>query len=382
LQDEAATQGVDFEELLDQAEFEQEELATRKLVRKSTAATAKGSDAEIINDAGQAGPGAEPAAGAGRMTIQLPHIAARLFDEPLMIDQAQAGRDRCWPRRPRGRRRLFDRRRRGRCIMSRLPAAGRRSRWALVGDPLGRRLDARGEALDVVGQVAIIPVEGSLVHKGAWLGSASGDTSYQGLQTQVARAMNRRTSRAWCSKWTPSAAKRRRVRDRRHDRAIVGGQADPGDPDQFAASAGYLLASAARQIVMPRDGAAGSIGVVSMHADFSKQLEQDGIKVTLIASGKHKTEGNPFQPLAGRRAYPHPGAQRREARKIRRRGRPLSRRGFPRLGARRPRRKPTTARSAVARTWWTASSTVPSRLSRPLSMPSTGRDRPQQKENP
>jgi lambda family phage portal protein len=64
LQDEAATQGLDFEELLDQAEFEQEELTTRKLVRKSTAPTAKGSDAEIINDAGQAGPGAEPAAGA------------------------------------------------------------------------------------------------------------------------------------------------------------------------------------------------------------------------------------------------------------------------------------------------------------------------------
>jgi capsid protein len=51
LQDEAATQGFDFEELLDQAEFEQEELTTRNLVRKSTAPTAKGSDAAIINDA-------------------------------------------------------------------------------------------------------------------------------------------------------------------------------------------------------------------------------------------------------------------------------------------------------------------------------------------
>jgi capsid protein len=53
LQDETATQGLDFEELLDQAEFEQEELSARNLTRKSTAATAKGTDAAIANDATQ-----------------------------------------------------------------------------------------------------------------------------------------------------------------------------------------------------------------------------------------------------------------------------------------------------------------------------------------
>jgi lambda family phage portal protein len=57
LQDEVATQGLDFEELLDQAEFEQEELASRNLTRKSSAPTAKGSDAEINNDEAKAGPG-------------------------------------------------------------------------------------------------------------------------------------------------------------------------------------------------------------------------------------------------------------------------------------------------------------------------------------
>ena len=62
LQDEVATQGLDFEELLDQAEFEQEELSARKLVRKSTAPTVKGTDAAVTADLGQPGPGAEPAA--------------------------------------------------------------------------------------------------------------------------------------------------------------------------------------------------------------------------------------------------------------------------------------------------------------------------------
>lgn len=65
LQDEVASQGLDFEELLDQAEFEQEELTARKLTRKSTAATVKGTDTAIAADATQGGPGAEPAAAEG-----------------------------------------------------------------------------------------------------------------------------------------------------------------------------------------------------------------------------------------------------------------------------------------------------------------------------
>jgi ClpP class serine protease len=65
----------------------------------------------------------------------------------------------------------------------------------------------------------------------------------------------------------------------------------------FALSAGYLMASQARQIVMPETGAAGSIGVITMHADMSKKLEQDGVKITLITSGKHKADGNPTEAL-------------------------------------------------------------------------------------
>jgi len=57
LQDEVATQGLDLEEVLDQAEWEEEELKARNLTRKSTAPTAQGSDAEITNDQTKAGPG-------------------------------------------------------------------------------------------------------------------------------------------------------------------------------------------------------------------------------------------------------------------------------------------------------------------------------------
>lgn len=65
------------------------------------------------------------------------------------------------------------------------------------------------------------------------------------------------------------------------------------------ASAAYQIAACADpgQVTLHGLGMAGSNGCLSMHADFSGALEQDGIKVTLFASGAHKTEGNPFEPL-------------------------------------------------------------------------------------
>jgi capsid assembly protease len=36
---------------------------------------------------------------------------------------------------------------------------------------------------------------------------------------------------------------------------------------------------------------------VVMHADLSGQLDQDGVRVTLIHSGRHKVDGNPYAPL-------------------------------------------------------------------------------------
>lgn len=61
LQDEAAEQGDDWEELLDQAEVEQEELTLRKLTRKSNPATARGTDTAIAASAAETVADAKPA---------------------------------------------------------------------------------------------------------------------------------------------------------------------------------------------------------------------------------------------------------------------------------------------------------------------------------
>jgi signal peptide peptidase SppA len=66
----------------------------------------------------------------------------------------------------------------------------------------------------------------------------------------------------------------------------------------FTASAAYWLASQADEMVVSPSAQIGSIGVYAMHQDMSGQLAQDGIAVTLISAGPHKTEGNMFEPLS------------------------------------------------------------------------------------
>jgi signal peptide peptidase SppA len=65
----------------------------------------------------------------------------------------------------------------------------------------------------------------------------------------------------------------------------------------YAYSAAYALISATSNIHMTRTGGVGSIGVVTAHTDISKRMDAMGMKVTFIYAGKHKVDGNPYEPL-------------------------------------------------------------------------------------
>lgn len=68
--------------------------------------------------------------------------------------------------------------------------------------------------------------------------------------------------------------------------------------DSEGASGGYWIGSAADRIVAYDTSIVGSIGVVSAHYDFSKQMEMDGIKKTYIYAGKYKRIANDAEPLS------------------------------------------------------------------------------------
>lgn len=70
-----------------------------------------------------------------------------------------------------------------------------------------------------------------------------------------------------------------------------------GVVDSNAFSAGYAILSACSKAVLTPSGGVGSIGVICMHVSMERYLEDAGIEVTLIFSGDHKADGNPYEKL-------------------------------------------------------------------------------------
>ena len=153
-------------------------------------------------------------------------------------------------------------------------------------------------ALQMEGSVAVIPIEGTLVNKGTFIGQSSGITSYEGIRYQVARAAASPEVKGVvfeidsfggeCSGMFEAAADIAALSKLKPTIAIL---------TDFAYSSAYCLASQTRSIVAPQFGGAGSIGVIMLHADYSGMLEQEGIKVTIIKAGAKKADGNPYEEL-------------------------------------------------------------------------------------
>jgi hypothetical protein len=65
----------------------------------------------------------------------------------------------------------------------------------------------------------------------------------------------------------------------------------------MACSAAMLMASACTRRLTTQTGRMGSVGVLMAHTNIAGALEKEGREITLIFSGSHKTDGNPYSPL-------------------------------------------------------------------------------------
>lgn len=208
--------------------------------------------------------------------ISYPHIAARIFDTPLLIEPGK--------------------------LQTICAAIGHRFNpgidWGMV-DPAHARSATRSDnGYMVMDGVAIIPVEGTLVHRGSSPDSFSGLTGYNKL-----------------SQWFRAAIDDSAVQSIMLDVDSPGGEVagafDFADEiynargikpitavaADLAASAGYLVASAADEVVVTRTGRVGSVGVVTAHANWQKAIDKAGVAITHIYAGDHKIDGNPYGPL-------------------------------------------------------------------------------------
>lgn len=227
----------------------------------------------------------EPRPSAGALVLGLPNIAARVFNTPLLItpDKLQAV---LWALSQR---------------MDLSVEAPADSGVMRPGAAVGRwetRDRERGSGMLIDGGVGILPITGTLVHRGTWIGTSSGLQSYDGIAQQLRMA-----------------AEDERVKSVLLDLNTYGGEAGgvadlaaeirelsaikPVDAliNDAAASAGYWMAAAARKVHITETGIAGSVGVVLTLQDITEAAAKAGVKITQIHAGAHKLLGSPFKAL-------------------------------------------------------------------------------------
>lgn len=178
-----------------------------------------------------------------------------------------------------------------------LRAAGGRFSAEEIEARIGAAAPSRQQAQ--TGTVAILPLTGVITPRINMMSEMSGGTSAQQFSAMFQAAVDNPEigailidvdSPGGSTDLVPELAAQ--IRDARGSKPIT------AIANTDAASAAYWIASQADEFVVTPSGMVGSIGVFAAHDDLSAQLEQDGVKTTLISAGKFKTEASPYEPLS------------------------------------------------------------------------------------
>lgn len=219
----------------------------------------------------------------------LQHIATRTLNQPLLMEPAYARVFFSALNERLGADRLID-------AMTGQAFSGEEMKSMAIdwGEEGGRRY----KSYRVENGIAVLPVTGSLVHKFGYVQPVSGMTGYDGIISRLQAAVDDPDVKgvlldidspggevAGAFDTSDLIA---RMRDKKPIWALA---------NDMACSAGYLLASACSNRLITQTGVVGSVGVVVAHRSVEKALNEAGIDITLIYSGAHKVDGNPYEKL-------------------------------------------------------------------------------------
>lgn len=149
------------------------------------------------------------------------------------------------------------------------------------------------------GGVAIIDVSGTHLNRATGLDALSGLTSYEELGNEIMDAATDPAVSAILLRFDSYGGEANGAWDLA-DMIRQAGALKPvwASVDDYALSAGYLMASAANKIYVTRTSGVGSIGVIALHVDQSSMDSTEGLKYTAVFAGSRKNDMTPHEPLA------------------------------------------------------------------------------------
>lgn len=218
------------------------------------------------------------------------HVAARVLNQPLLLEPAYARVFFSALGERFGATRLVD-------GVTGQAYSGEEMQKLAIGwgeEGSGRRM----KSYRVENGIAVLPVTGTLVHKFGFMQPQSGMTGYDGIIARLNAAMDDPDVKGVLLDIDSPGGEVAGAFDtsdliaRMRDQKPVWSLAN-----DTACSAGYLLASACSERLVTQTATVGSIGVVVAHRSIEKALEEAGVDITLIYSGSHKVDGNPYEQL-------------------------------------------------------------------------------------
>lgn len=209
-----------------------------------------------------------------RQPRNIPHLAARLFDQPLLIDESK--------------------------LETIIPIFERK----MAGMPIDQNLSADdyrediGYTVDIENGIAVIPIIGTLIRRSTWLDAWSGLQSYMQIQENIDTALNDARVKGillHIDSCGGEAAGCFELCDYIYGARSIKPIWSIGDVDMM--SAAYAVGCSAEKCLAAPRGHVGSIGVVSVHMERSRQNDMAGLTYTVFRAGERKADFNPYEKL-------------------------------------------------------------------------------------
>lgn len=147
------------------------------------------------------------------------------------------------------------------------------------------------------GQVAVIPVMGSLVQRAGGLDAMSGLTGYNRIERLYRMAQADRDVRGVLLELDSPGGEGAGL----FDLADLLARAEKptwAAVNEMAYSAGYAVAAATQRIAVTRTAGTGSVGVIALHMDQSERDAKEGRRYTAIYAGARKNDFSSHEPLS------------------------------------------------------------------------------------
>lgn len=151
----------------------------------------------------------------------------------------------------------------------------------------------------VAGTVAVIPIYGMIVPKATLFTQISGGTSLDQFASDLRdAAADEQISAILLDVDSPGGSTDMLTETAAIMRDLRGTKPIAAIANPLCASAAMWLASQADEISATPSGMYGSQGVIAAHEDISAALAMEGIKTTLVTSGRYKAEFTSLEPLS------------------------------------------------------------------------------------